>query len=83
MLHAIMKPKILTTLRGFRRDDFVADAIAGVIASRVPPGAGLLTAIVAIFLLATLGGNSVQIGGVTGAFIVVVAGVVATHGLTG
>ncbi|HRO14004.1 MAG TPA: SulP family inorganic anion transporter [Paracoccus sp. (in: a-proteobacteria)] len=92
-----MKPKILTTLRGYRRADFTADAVAGVtvamvaiplslaiaIASGVPPGAGLVTAIVAGFLISALGGSRVQIGGPTGAFIVVVAGVAAAHGQDG
>ena len=92
-----MKPKILSTLPDYRRDDLIADAIAGVtvamvaiplslaiaIASGVPPGVGMVTAIVGGFLISALGGSRVQIGGPTGAFIVVVAGVVAAHGVDG
>ncbi|KGJ15781.1 SulP family inorganic anion transporter [Paracoccus sanguinis] len=92
-----MKPKILSTLPGYRGADFLADAVAGVtvamvaiplslaiaIASGVPPGVGLVTAIVGGFLISALGGSRVQIGGPTGAFIVVVAGVVAAHGQDG
>lgn len=76
---------------------FGADAIAGVtvalvalplsiaiaIASGAPPAAGLITAIVAGFMISALGGSRVQIGGPTGAFIVVVYGVIHTHGYDG
>lgn len=92
-----MKPKILTTLRTYDRPTFLADAVAGVtvamvaiplslaiaIASGAPPETGLVTAIVAGFLISLLGGSRVQIGGPTGAFIVVVYGVVAAHGYDG
>lgn len=92
-----MKPKLLSTLPGYHRADLIADALAGVtvamvaiplslaiaIASGVPPGVGLVTAIVGGFLISALGGSRVQIGGPTGAFIVVVAGVVAAHGVDG
>src|ERR1700731_453847 len=53
------------------------------IASGVPPQAGLYTAIIAGFLISALGGSSTQIGGPTGAFVVVVYGIVARHGLDG
>jgi SulP family sulfate permease len=92
-----MKPKILTTLRGYTAAGFSADFLAGVtvamvalplslaiaIASGAGPEKGLVTAIVAGFLISALGGSRVQIGGPTGAFIVVVAGVIAEHGYDG
>lgn len=92
-----MKPKLLTTLPGYTGAEFAADAFAGVtvamvalplsiaiaIASGAPPAAGLVTAIVGGFLISLLGGSRVQIGGPTGAFIVVVYGVIARHGYDG
>ncbi|MGR3322025.1 MAG: SulP family inorganic anion transporter [Pseudooceanicola sp.] len=92
-----MRPKILTTLPGYTGALFKADALAGLsvalvalplslaiaIASGAPPGAGLVTAVVAGFLISALGGSRVQIGGPTGAFIVVVFGVIAEHGYDG
>ncbi len=92
-----MKPKILTTMASYSRGLFVADVIAGAtvamvaiplaiaiaIASGATPATGLVTAIVAGFLISLLGGSRVQIGGPTGAFIVVVAGVIAQHGYAG
>lgn len=92
-----MKPKLLTTLRTYTSGLFLADLIAGVtvamvaiplsiaiaIASGADPVKGLVTAIVGGFLISLLGGSRVQIGGPTGAFIVVVAGVVAAHGYDG
>ena len=92
-----MKPKLITTLADYSWKLFTADAIAGVtvamvalplsiaiaIASGAPPAAGLVTAIVAGFIISALGGSRVQIGGPTGAFIVVVYGIVALHGLDG
>lgn len=92
-----MTPKLLTTLRDYRRDLFTADLMAGVtvamvalplslaiaIASGADPGKGLITAIVGGFLISALGGSRVQIGGPTGAFIVVVYGVIAAHGYDG
>lgn len=92
-----MKPKLLTTLRGYRPNQFRADVLAGVtvamvaiplslaiaIASGAGPAAGLITAIVGGFLVSLLGGSRVQIGGPTGAFIVVVYGVIAQHGYDG
>jgi len=90
-------PKILTTLREYSWPLFGADLMAGVtvamvaiplslaiaIASGADPAKGLVTAIVAGFLISALGGSRVQIGGPTGAFIVVVFGVIATHGYDG
>jgi SulP family sulfate permease len=91
-------PKIVTTLSsGYGPADLRADLLAGLtvamvavplaiaiaIASGATPAQGLVTAIVAGFLISALGGSRVQIGGPTGAFIVVVAGVVAAHGMDG
>ena len=92
-----MKPKLLTTLKTYTREEFLHDVIAGVtvalvaiplaiaiaIASGADPAKGIVTVIVAGFLVSLLGGSRVQIGGPTGAFIVVVYGVIATHGYDG
>lgn len=92
-----MKPKILTTIRDYSPKLFAADALAGVtvalvalplsiaiaIASGAPPAAGLVTAVVAGFLISALGGSRVQIGGPTGAFIVIVYGIIHDHGMNG
>ena len=92
-----MQPKILTTLRSYSWPDFGADALAGVtvglvalplslaiaIASGATPAQGLVTAIIGGFVVSALGGSRVQIGGPTGAFIVVVYAVVAEHGMAG
>lgn len=92
-----MKPKILTTLKTYSWKQFSADVFAGVtvamvalplslaiaIASGADPATGIVTAIVAGFLISMLGGSRVQIGGPTGAFIVVVYGVIAHHGYDG
>jgi len=92
-----MKPKLLTTLETYDRGQFLHDAIAGAtvamvalplsiaiaIASGAPPAAGLITAVVGGLLISALGGSRVQIGGPTGAFIVVVYGIIAGHGLGG
>ncbi|MEM5517343.1 SulP family inorganic anion transporter [Henriciella sp. AS95] len=91
------KPKILTTIREYSWSIFLADLMAGLtvalvalplslaiaIASGADPGKGLVTAIVAGFFISLLGGSRVQIGGPTGAFIVVVFGVIAEHGYDG
>src|SRR4029450_13750092 len=58
-------------------------AIAFAIASGVPPERGLYTAIIAGFIISALGGSRVQIGGPTGAFVVIVYGIVQQHGLDG
>ena len=92
-----MKPKILTTIRDYSPRLLAADALAGVtvalvalplsiaiaIASGAPPAAGLMTAVVAGFVISALGGSRVQIGGPTGAFIVIVYGVIHDHGMNG
>lgn len=93
----MFRPKLLTTLRSYSPRQFSADLIAGLvvgvvalplaiafaIASGVSPEKGLVTAIVGGFLISALGGSRVQIGGPTGAFVVIVYGVVQTHGLGG
>jgi SulP family sulfate permease len=91
-------PKLITAFReGYRGADLRADALAGLtvaivavplamalgIASGASPREGLVTAIVAGFLISALGGSRVQIGGPTGAFVVIVAGVIAAHGFDG
>lgn len=92
-----MKPKLLTTIRDYSWRAFIGDALAGItvalvalplsiaiaIASGADPKAGLVTAIIGGFLISLLGGSRVQIGGPTGAFIVVVYGVIAQHGMDG
>src|SRR5213078_1332596 len=88
-------PKSILLLRGYDRHKFLSDLIAGItvglvalplamafaIASGVPPQSGLYCAIVAGFAISALGGSSTQIGGPTGAFVVVVFGIVANHGV--
>src|SRR6267143_2810246 len=90
-------PKSILLLRGYDRYKFVSDLIAGVTvglvalplamafasASGLSPQAGLYCAIVTGFLISALGGSKTQIGGPTGAFVVVVAGIVAVHGIDG
>jgi SulP family sulfate permease len=90
-------PRSVVALKSYSKEKFVHDLIAGVtvglvalplamafaIASGVPPQAGLYTAIVAGFLISALGGSSTQIGGPTGAFVVVVFGIVARYGIDG
>jgi SulP family sulfate permease len=92
-----MKPKILTTLQTYSLSAFWADLLAGftvamvalplslaiAIASGADPSKGLITAIVGGIIISLLGGSRVQIGGPTGAFIVVVFGVIVTHGYDG
>ena len=92
-----MKPKLLTTIRDYSTRLFFADALAGItvamvalplsiaiaIASGAEPAAGLVTAIVAGFLISALGGSRVQIGGPTGAFIVVVYSIIEQYGFDG
>ena len=91
-------PKIVTTFReGYGAAELRADAIAGLtvaivalplamalgIASGASPREGLVTAVIAGTLISALGGSRVQIGGPTGAFVVIVAGVIAAHGFDG
>src|SRR5580692_8652202 len=90
-------PKSVLCLRSYTKRMFVADLIAGItvglvalplamafaIASGMPPQAGLYCAIVAGFVISALGGSSTQIGGPTGAFVVVVFGIVSRFGMDG
>lgn len=91
------KPAVLQVFTRYSFDKFKADLTAGIvvgivalplaiafaIASGVSPTAGLITAIIGGFLVSALGGNTVQIGGPTGAFIVIVYNIIALYGLTG
>jgi SulP family sulfate permease len=93
----MLVPKLVSTLRDYDREQLVRDLTAGVIvgivalplaiafaiASGVTPGRGLWTAIVAGFLISALGGSRVQIGGPTGAFVVIVYGIVQKYGIDG
>ena len=90
-------PKSVILLRNYDRQKFLSDLGAGVtvglvalplamafaISSGVPPEAGLYCAIVTGFVISALGGSKTQIGGPTGAFVVVVAGIIAKHGIDG
>jgi sulfate permease, SulP family len=90
-------PMLFKTLRGYTARQFFSDLVAGLtvglvalplamafgIASGVPPQAGIYTAVVAGFLISALGGSRVQIGGPTGAFVVIVAGIIAKFGVSG
>ncbi len=93
----VIKPKLFTTLKGYTKEQFLADATAGIIvgivalplaiafgiASGVTPEKGIITAIIAGFIISVFGGSKVQIGGPTGAFIIIVYGIVHTYGTTG
>ncbi len=90
-------PKLFNTLKTYNRQQFGKDLMAGLIvgivalplaiafaiASGVSPEKGLYTAIIAGFIISALGGSRVQIGGPTGAFIVIVYGIVQTYGVNG
>ncbi len=92
-----MIPKSVTALKHYSVSKFISDLVAGVtvglvalplamafaISSGVQPQAGLYCAIVAGFIISALGGSMTQIGGPTGAFVVVVAGIVQKHGMDG
>ena len=92
-----LKPKFFETIKGYTKDQLVKDIIAGIIvaiialplsialalASGVEPACGVYTAIFAGFIVALMGGSSVQIAGPTAAFATVVAGIVATKGMSG
>ena len=91
------QPKLLSSLKGYSlsrfKDDLIAGIVVGIvalplaiafgIASGVTPTIGLITAIIGGFVVSAFGGNSVQIGGPTGAFIVIVYNIIATFGLQG
>lgn len=90
-------PKFVASLASYSKERFLKDLMAGIIvgivalplaiafgiASGVSPEKGLITAIIGGFIVSFLGGNSVQIGGPTGAFIVIVYGIIQTYGLEG
>ena len=91
------KPKLLTTLKTYDKTTFTSDLMAGIIvgivalplaiafgiASGVSPEKGIITAILAGFIVSLLGGSRVQIGGPTGAFIVIVYGIIQQYGEKG
>ena len=90
-------PRSITCLRGYTLNDLSHDLIAGVtvglialplamafaIASGVPPQVGLYTAVIAGFIISALGGSRTQIGGPTGAFVIIVSGIVIKFGMSG
>lgn len=92
-----LKPMLFSTLKGYTKNQFIKDIIAGIIvaiiamplsialalASGVGPEEGLYTAIVAGFIISLLGGSKVQIAGPTAAFATIVAGIVARSGMSG
>lgn len=93
----MLRPKLFTTLKDYNKQQFIADATAGVIvgivalllaiafgiASGVTPEKGIITAIIAGLIISFIGGSRVQIGGPTGAFIIIVYGIVQEYGTTG
>ena len=93
----MFRPKLFDTLKNYTRKQFTNDVLAGIIvgivalplaiafgiASGVTPEKGLITAVIAGFIISALGGSRVQIGGPTGAFIVIVYGIVQTYGIDG
>lgn len=90
-------PKLATTLKSYNKQLFFSDVTSGItvgivalplaiafgIASGVSPNNGIITAVIAGFIISALGGSRVQIGGPTGAFIVIVYGIVQKHGIDG
>ncbi len=97
MKECYLQPKLICALRGYSKEQFVKDLVAGIIvaiialplsialalASGVEPACGVYTAIAAGFVVSLLGGSRVQIAGPTAAFATIVAGVVATQGMDG
>ena len=93
----MFRPKLFDTLKNYNRKQFSKDVLAGIIvgvvalplaiafaiASGVAPEKGLITAVVAGFIISAIGGSRVQIGGPTGAFIVIVYGIVQMYGING
>src|ERR1700738_3431336 len=93
----MFKPKFFDTLQNYNRRQLGKDVMAGLIvgivalplaiafaiASGVSPEKGLFTAIIAGFIISAMGGSRVQIGGPTGAFIVIVYGIVQQYGVSG
>ncbi|NDV80585.1 SulP family inorganic anion transporter [Bacteroides sp. 51] len=93
----VFRPKLISTLKNYSKETFMADLMAGLIvgivalplaiafaiASGVSPEKGIITAIIAGFIISLLGGSKVQIGGPTGAFIVIVYGIIQQYGEKG
>src|SRR5574344_908011 len=91
------KPKLITSLKNYTKQDFSADLMAGIIvgivalplaiafgiASGVSPEKGIITAIVAGLIVSVFGGSKVQIGGPTGAFIIIIYGIIQQYGMEG
>ena len=91
------QPKLVSSLKNYSKEKFMSDLMAGIIvgivalplaiafgiASGVSPEKGLITAIIGGFIVSLLGGNNVQIGGPTGAFIVIVYGIIQNFGIEG
>ena len=91
------QPELFYTLKDYKKQKFMADLMAGIIvgivalplaiafgiASGVSPEKGILTAIIAGFAISAFGGSRVQIGGPTGAFIIIIYGIIQQYGLTG
>ena len=91
------KPKLLSTMRNYDRRQFTTDLLAGIIvgivalplaiafgiASGVTPEKGIITAIVAGLIVSVFGGSKVQIGGPTGAFIIIIYGIIQQYGFEG
>ena len=96
-MHRKLVPQLVTSLRDYRRSELLPDITAGVIvgvvalplaiafgiASGVSPQQGIFTAIIAGFVISALGGSAVQVGGPTGAFVVIVYGTVHQYGYSG
>ncbi len=97
MVKLDFQPKLFSTLKNYTKTDFTTDLMAGIIvgivalplaiafgiASGVSPEKGIITAIVAGFIISFLGGSKVQIGGPTGAFIVIIYGIIQQYGIEG
>jgi len=97
MTPLVFKPKLLATLRSYDRRQFTTDLLAGIIvgivalplaiafgiASGVTPEKGIITAIVAGLIVSVFGGSKVQIGGPTGAFIIIIYGIIQQYGFEG
>ncbi|EXZ91293.1 sulfate permease [Bacteroides fragilis] len=91
------KPRLFSTLKNYSKETFMSDLMAGIIvgivalplaiafgiASGVSPEKGIITAIIAGFIISLLGGSKVQIGGPTGAFIVIIYGIIQQYGEAG
>ncbi len=98
-LSEVFYPKLFSSLKGYNKEKFTADAVAGIIVGivaiplaiafaiacgpKISPAEGLITAIIAGFLISLLGGSKVQIGGPTGAFVPVIALIIQQNGVGG